>query len=58
MKTLKAKNLKNKPRNYWKKYGCMVNWLANGYWLTAYNYSQNFNTLSEVKKEIKKLRNL
>ena len=54
MRTLKASNLKNKPRNYWKKYGFKVQWLHNGYWLTGYNYSQNFNTIGDVKKEIKK----
>ena len=58
MKTLKAKNLKDQPRNYWKKYGFIVNHLHNGYWLTCYNYSHNFNTIGEVKKQINILRNL
>ena len=56
MKTLKAKNLKNKPRNYWQKYGFTVFHLSNGYWLNCFNYSNNFNTIKEVKNQIKKLR--
>jgi hypothetical protein len=55
--TLKAKNLKNKPRNYWQKNGFHVSHLFNGYWLTFYNYSKNFNTLQEVKNKINEVLN-
>lgn len=55
LNSLKAKNLKNHPRNYWQKNGYHVSHLANGYWLTYYNYSQNFNTLTELKNHIKNL---
>ena len=58
MKTLKAANLKNKPRNIWQKYGFAVYHLHNGYWISSFNYSRNFNTISEVKKAIKILRHL
>jgi len=57
MKTLKANNLKHKPRNYWQKNGFHVSWLHNGYWLTSYNYSQNFNTIKEVKQQIRNILN-
>ena len=58
MKTLKAANLKNKPRNIWQKYGFVVYHLHNGYWISSFNYSENFNTISEVKNKINQLRNL
>ena len=54
---LKSSNLKNKPRNYWTKGGFHVQHLWNGYWLTCYNYSSNFNTIGEVKNKIKTLLN-
>ena len=53
LNTLKAKNLKNNPRNYWIKAGFHVCWMHNGYWLTTYNYSNNFNTIGQLKNEIK-----
>ena len=52
MKTLKAKNLKNKPRNFWKKNGWHVMHLHNCYLLTGYNYSKKFKTISELKETI------
>lgn len=55
LKTLKAKNLKNKPRNTWQKNGFLVHHLNNGYWLSYFNFSKNFNTIAEVKNHIKNL---
>jgi hypothetical protein len=53
LKSLKVKNLKNQPRKYWKKNGFFVQHLNNGYWLTYFNFSSNFNTIGEVKLHIK-----
>ena len=55
LSTLKASDLKNKPRNTWVKGGFTVYHLANGYWLTCHRYSRNFNTIKEIKSEIKSL---
>ena len=55
LNSLKAKNLKNKPRNYWLQNGYHVQHLKNGYWLTYFNYSKNFNTIGGVKNHIKNI---
>lgn len=52
LNSLKAKNLKNKKRATWQKNGFLVYHLNNGYWLTYFGFSQNFNTIKEVKNHI------
>ena len=57
LNTLKARDLKNQPRNYWKMNGFHVQHLSNGYWLTAFNYSDCFKTMGELKNYIRSINN-
>ena len=52
--SLKARNLKNKPRETWAKGGFTVYHLHNGYWLSCFEFREQFNTIREVKERIKK----
>ena len=56
MNTLKASNLKNKPRNTWSKFGFTVYHLANGFWVSSFEFTDNFKTIGEVKTKINELR--
>ena len=45
LSSLKACSFKNRKNYFWAKNGFLVNKLHNGYWLTSYNYSGQFNTM-------------